>query len=106
MDLQDLPASVLTEEEADRSGIQFFTEVEIGMSRHSLMCDGGSGVNSTTEELVVQLINENSAVGITMGDPRHPIRQLGKWKHTESLRGVAGGSSTSESHDVLCTLSH
>ena len=56
------------------------------------MLDTGSGVNSTTEELVVALMKENSAAGITLSDPRHPIKKFGKWEHEESLVGVAGSA--------------
>ena len=57
------------------------------------MLDGGSGVNSTTEELVVQLLNENRKAGIALNDKRHPIKQLERWEHREALRGVAGGAN-------------
>ena len=90
--LKDLPDKCWTEEPHDQSGIQFFTRVKIGLSTHDLMLDGGSGVNSTTEELVLKLINENEAQGISMSDKRHPIKRLGKWKHEEALCGVAGSA--------------
>ena len=61
--LKDLHDKCFTEEPHDQSGIQFHTRVKIGLSTHDLMLDGGSGVNSTTEELVLKLINENAAQG-------------------------------------------
>ena len=76
--LKDLPEKCFTEEPHDQSGIQFYTRVRMGISTHDIMLDGGSGVNSTTEELVLQLINENEAQGIKLNDKRHPIRVLGK----------------------------
>ena len=72
--LKDLPEKCFTEEAHDQSGIQFYTRVRMGISTHDIMLDGGSGVNSTTEELVLQLINENEAQGIKLNDKRHPIR--------------------------------
>ena len=57
------------------------------------MIDGGSGVNSTTEELVLQLPEEHRSAGISLSDPRHPIKNLEEWKHQEALRGVAGGAA-------------
>ena len=57
------------------------------------MIDGGSGVNSTTEELVIGLLEENRKAGINLSDKRHPIKKLEKWEHKEALRGVAGGAS-------------
>ncbi len=57
------------------------------------MLDGGSGVNSTTEELMVKILNENRARGISLGDERHPVVQLERWDRGEELRGVAGGKT-------------
>ena len=56
------------------------------------MIDGGSALNSTTEELVIQLINENVEAGIRFGDRRHPIVALEKFTEEEAVRGVAGGA--------------
>ena len=57
------------------------------------MIDGGSGVNSTTEEFVLVILEENRKAGIGLADKRHPIKNLAKWEHKEALRGVAGGAS-------------
>ena len=57
------------------------------------MLDGGSGVNSTTEELVLIILNENRAAGISLGDKRHPVLQLEHWEQGEMLRGVASGKA-------------
>jgi len=91
--LRDLPPTFWKESPYDGSGTQFYTKVRIGLSSHNIMLDGGSGVNSTTEELVLQIINENREAGIGFTDKRHPIKQLEKWKHTEGLRGVAGSKT-------------
>ena len=91
--LRDLPANFWKESPYDGSGTQFYTKVRIGLSSHNIMLDGGSGANSTTEELVLQIINENREAGISFQDKRHPIKQLEKWKHTEGLRGVAGSKT-------------
>ena len=50
--------------EHDASGIQYYTRVRVGLSTHEVMLDGGSSVNSVTEEIVLRLINENEAAGI------------------------------------------
>jgi len=91
--LKDLPPAFWKESPYDGSGTQFYTKVRIGLSSHNIMLDGGSGVNSTTEELILQIINENREAGISFADKRHPINQLEKWKHTEGLRGVAGAKT-------------
>ena len=64
---KDLPAKSWTEELHDQAGIQFYTRVKVGMSTHDIMLDGGSGVDSTTEELALKLINENEAARISLG---------------------------------------
>ena len=52
--------------------------------------DTASGVNSTTEELVVGILIENREPGINLGLPQHPIAQLERWDHSEHLCGVVG----------------
>jgi hypothetical protein len=91
--LNDLPKKCWTEVPEDRSGIQFFTRGRVGLTTHDFMLDGGSGVNSTTEELVLKVLNENQAAGISLDDKRHPIKQFERWAHEEALRGVAGGKN-------------
>ena len=93
MQLKDLPEKCWTTADHDNSGIQFFTKVRVGLSVHQVMLDGGSGVNSTTEELVLKVLNENAAAGTPLSDKRHPFKQFERWKHTEGLRGVAGAKT-------------
>ena len=90
--LSELPDKCWKFAPQDDSGIQFFTEAKVGLSSYSFMLDGGSGVNSTTEELIIELLNENEKAGISLNDKRHPIKCFEKWHHTEALRGVAGGA--------------
>ena len=75
--LKDLPAQCWTEEPHDQSEIQFYTRVKMGLSTHDLMLDGGSGVNSTTEEFVLKLINENAVQGISMSDKKASDQAFG-----------------------------
>ncbi len=89
--LAELPKAVWTIVPNDMSGTQWFTKVGIGQSVYEIMLDGGSGVNSTTEELVLIILNENRAAGIPLGDKRHPVLQLEHWEKGEELRGVASG---------------
>ena len=56
------------------------------------MLDGGSQVNTITENFLVDLLNSQKSLGIKMGDERHPILQLEKWPEEESVREVAGGA--------------
>ena len=76
---------------AKGAGIQFHSRFKVGMAKVNMMLDSGSGVNSTTEEEVLHLINLHSQAGISMSNPKHPIRRLEKWTHTETLSGIAAG---------------
>ena len=91
--LSQLPDKVWTMAPNDRSGTQFYTRVAVSDLKFEVMLDGGSGVNSTTEELVVKILNHEKSKGINLGDRRHPIKQLETWPQRESLRGVVGGKS-------------
>ena len=42
------------------------------------------GAQDTQNKLVVKLLNEKKAAGIFMGDKRHPIKQLERWRHEEA----------------------
>lgn len=77
----------------DGSGTQHYTEWKVGLPTRSFVLDGGSGVNSTTEEVGLKILNENEAAGIHLSDKRHPSKQLERWDHSESFRGVFGGVS-------------
>ena len=90
--LADLPDSVWTAVSAgEKEGIQYLTNCKIGGNQFPLMLDGGSGVNSIPEEMLVEILNQQRQGGIKLSDKRHPILQLERWTATEGLRGVAGG---------------
>ena len=55
--LSDLPDKVWEFSPHDGSGVQFHSRFKLGMAKVNMMLDTGSGVNSTTEEEVIQLIN-------------------------------------------------
>ena len=67
--LSELPDKCWKEVDYDPAGIQFFTRVRIGLSKHQIMIDGGSAVNSTTDDFVVDILNECSAAGVKLSDP-------------------------------------
>ena len=64
--LSELPAKCWTLAEQDKSGIQYYTTARMGLSTHSVMLDGGSGVNSTTEEIILQLQRERGGWDFTI----------------------------------------
>ena len=61
-------------------------------------------MNSTTEELVLQIMNECAAAGIKLSDPKHPVKQLERWKHKEGLRGVAGSKTVPLIGEVVLSV--
>ena len=89
--LADLPEKVWTKVNNFHEDTQFYTRVGLGDTETQMMLDGGSAVNSVTEEQVVQVLNHYRAKNIPLNDKRHPVLQLEKWPEEESVRGVAGG---------------
>ena len=89
--LADLPSKVWTTVNNFHEGTQFHTRVGLGDQETQMMLDGGSAVNSVTEEQVVSVLNHYRAKGIPLSDNRHPVIQLEKWPEEEAVRGVAGG---------------
>ena len=85
--LSELPSKCWVVGPRDSSGIQYCTRGRVGLSNHQFMLDGSSGANSTTEDIVVKVLNENSAAGIPLSSQNHQI----KWEH-KALRGVAEGT--------------
>ncbi len=53
------------------------------------MCDGGAGLNTIPEELVLAIMNACSRSGIKLGDKRHPISSFERKTEEESVTGVA-----------------
>ena len=68
--LRDLPAKAWTVTKHDTTGVQYYTRIKLGEYYNELMLDGGSRLNSTTEEEVLKVLNEHRAKGIKLGDPR------------------------------------
>ena len=91
--LSELPAECWVEVQNDQEGTQFHTKVDIGAVPFEMMLDGGSGVNSVTEELVLWILNDQAKKGVPLSDRRHPIKRLEKWPMKEELRGIAGGKN-------------
>ena len=90
--LSELPAKVWTPKENEPPGTQFFTRVLIGQRLFPIMMDGGSAVNSIPEAAVLDILNDMKKDNIKMGDEKHPIIRLEKWKEKEKIRGVAAGA--------------
>ena len=91
--LEELPKGIWTAVPNNQEGTQFFTRVKVGEEYMRCMLDGGSQVNSITEEQVCAIMNDQKAREIKLDDPKHPIIQLEKRPQKECVRGVAGGKT-------------
>ena len=56
------------------------------------LLDGGAGVNSVAEEVVVGALNVAKALGIAASDPRYPVVQLERWNTPECVTGISRGN--------------
>eukprot|EP00969_Alexandrium_andersonii_P265272 11723017-Alexandrium_andersonii.AAC.1 len=59
------------------------------------LLDGGAAVNAVTEELVVGCINTARDYGLRPKDPNYPIVQLGQYRESEAVTGIAKGHAVS-----------
>ena len=73
--LKELPQHVWSKAKHDTSGTQYYTRMKAGEYFTELMLDGGSKLNSTTEEEILKVLNIHQSKGIKLGDPNHPIKQ-------------------------------
>ena len=87
--LEELPRHVWPTVPNAAPGFQFHTQVSIGKAILACMLDGGSSINSITEDLLVQILNECRIAGIRLGDPRHPARKLEEWLKEDRVTGIA-----------------
>ena len=89
--LMELPVSWWKEVPNDYSGYNYRTRTHIVGVPVETLCDGGAGVNSVTEEVVVGAINHAHAQGIYSDNPRYPVVQLEYWPNEERVTGIASG---------------
>ena len=92
--MSDLAAGWWTQVPNDRAAYNYRTDVSIVEVKCETLLDGGAGVNSWAEEIVVGAINVAMAKGIPPNDPRFPVVQLEKWPVPECCTGISRG------HDV------
>ena len=76
--IMELPDSAWTKVANDRAAYNYRTRGELVGVGCEILCDGGAGVNSVAEEVVVGAMNVARAMGIEPCDPRYPVLQLEK----------------------------
>ena len=89
--LSQLPDSWWNLVPNDRGGYNYRTTTHIAAVPVEILCDGGAGANSVTEEIVIGAINHSHSKGIYSKDPRYPVVQLERWEHAERVTGIASG---------------
>ena len=78
----------------DRSAYNYRTRTHLmGIPTETLL-DGGAGVNSVPEEVVVGCVNVARRHAVAPSDPKFPLVQLEKWPTPEAVTGISKG------HDV------
>ena len=60
----------------DRAAYNYRTRGEVAGVGCEVLLDGGAGVNSVAEEVIIGALNIARALGIGANDPRYPIIQL------------------------------
>ncbi len=56
------------------------------------LLDGGSGINSVTEEMLIGMLNKCWDEGIQSSDKEWLVVQLEKWINEEMVMGIAAGT--------------
>ena len=86
--LSELPDSWWTSAPNDRSAYNYRTRPTVSDVPIDMLLDGGAGVNSTAEEIVVGSINVAHARGMTADHPDFPVAQLERWPEPEFVIGI------------------
>ena len=86
--LADCPKNWWTIRPNDGGGYQLRTKVTIMGKKVPTLLDGGAGVNSVSEELVVGVRNQAHKKGLRAGDKEYPVIELQTWKEKETVTGV------------------
>ena len=89
--LSELPDSWWTSAPNDRSAYNYRTRPTVSGVPIDMLLDGGAGVNSTAEEIVVGSINVAHARGMTADHPDFPVAQLERWPEPEFVTGIVKG---------------
>ena len=76
----------------DRRAYNYRTRTQVVGIPVQTLLDGGAGVNSAAEEVVVGAINVATCKGIKPSDPTYPVVQLETWPEEEAVTGISGGA--------------
>ena len=76
-------------------GYNYRTEVRLAKIPVVELLDGGTGINSVTEEMLVGMLNKCWADKIPSDNNAWPVVQLEKWPRAENVMGIAAGKPLS-----------
>ena len=89
--IQDLPQIWWAHADNGQHGYNYRTEVKIAKQKVVALLDGGSGINSVTEEMLVGMLNKCWAENIPSSSELWPVVQLEKGPQAEMVMGIAAG---------------
>ncbi len=75
-----------------QQGYSYRTVVTIGNLPVTALLDGGSGINSVTQEMLVGVLNRAWADGVPTDSLLWPVVQLEKWPEADNVMGIAAGT--------------
>ena len=83
--IQDLPQNWWVHADSGQHGYNYRTEVKIAKQTVVALLDGGSGINSVTEEMLLGMLNKCWAEKIPSDSKLWPVVQLEKWLQAERV---------------------
>ena len=86
---EDLPDNWRVHAENGQHGYNYRTEVKIANTKVVVLLDGGSGINSVTEEMLIGMLNKCWAEHTPRDSKLCPVIQLEKWPQAEMVMGIA-----------------
>ena len=89
--IADLPETWWVAADNGQHGYNYRTEVKIANTKVVALLDGGSGINSVTEEMLVGMLNKCWDEKTPRDSKLWPVIQLEKWPQAEMVMGIAAG---------------
>ena len=85
--VEDIPGRFWKQVPNKVDDTQFYSFCWVGAEkacfRNLTMLDGGSGVNTVPEDVLIKIVNDHAKIGIGLGHREHPIKALEKLEESE-----------------------
>ena len=86
-----LPDNWWVEADNGQHGYNYRTEIKIANTKVLALLDGGSGINSVTEEMLIGMLNKCWEEKTPRDSKLWPVIQLERWPQAEMVMGIAAG---------------